>query len=191
MSKPSLKERYEIAIGDALLRALGLDAQLIGHGADGVEPDLIYQLAGKRVGIEIATAYYDNDQARVEWQLARGELPPDPSGITKIKSPRDWTGEPYKLIAARVQQELDDKCSKSYSGVDAAWLCIEQHAPLADVSETQRLVSRLKISTGHPFERIYLGMYAHIGDGGGFRVFDLLSAGSLRMESVDIGVAIQ
>jgi hypothetical protein len=75
-----------------------------------------------------------------------------------------------------VQQELDDKCSKTYSGVDEAWLCIEQHAPLADVSETQQMVLRLTISTQHPFERMYVGAYAHAGDGGGFRVYDLLSA---------------
>jgi len=175
MRESSLKEQHEIAIGNALLRELKLDAQWIRHGVDGVEPDLIYQLAGKKVGIEITTAYYDEHQARVEWQLARGELRPDRNGFAYIKKPREWTGEPYKLIAASVQRKLDVKCSKSYSGVDAAWLCIEQHAQLADVSETLEMILHLRISAGHPFERIYLAMYAHVGDGGGFRVYDLLS----------------
>ena len=170
----SLKEQHEVAIGNALLRSLGLDGHFIGHGADGVEPDLIYQIAGRRVGIEIPTAYYDDHQAKVEWQLARGDLQPDPSGITAIMRPGDWVDEPRRLIASRVQRELDDKCSKTYSGVDATWLCVEQHAQLADAAETQQLASRVRVSALHPFERVYLGAYSHAGDGGGFRVYDLL-----------------
>jgi hypothetical protein len=76
MNTPSLKEQHEVAIGNALLKSLGYDGQFIGHGADGVEPDLIYLLAGRRIGIEMATAYYDDRQARVEWQLARGNMQP-------------------------------------------------------------------------------------------------------------------
>jgi hypothetical protein len=168
-----IKEQHELSIGNNLLRALGLNAQFTGHGSDGVEPDLIYLHGGRKIGIEIATAYYDEDQAKKEWQSARGALKPDPSGIMKIKGPGDWTGEPRQLIAVSVQQELNDKCSKKYSGVDEAWLCLEQHAPLADVSETQLLVSRLKVPSGHDFKRIYLVAHAHDGDGGGFRVYDL------------------
>jgi len=171
MTTPSLKEQHEIAIGNALLAALGYSSKFIRHGLDGVEPDVIYSLAGRNVGIEIATAYYDHMQARAEWQLARGILKFDSRGIARIGS---WV-DSDKLISAQVQRELDDKCSKNYSGVDAAWLCIEQHAPLTDVSETLDLVARLKIPREHPFEQIYLGSYAHVGDGGGFRVYDLLT----------------
>jgi len=71
MTTPSLKEQHEIAIGNALLTALGHSNKFIRHGLDGVEPDVVYSLAGRNVGIEIATAYYDQMHAKAEWQLAR------------------------------------------------------------------------------------------------------------------------
>jgi hypothetical protein len=169
---PSLKEQHEIAIGNALLATLGHNCEFIRHGLDGVEPDVIYSLHGRILGIEIATAYYDEAQATAEWQLARGISKFDSLGIAKIGS---WN-EPDKLISAQVQREIDDKCSKSYSGVDTAWLCIEQHAPLAEVAETLDLIARLRIRSENPFVKLYLGFYANAGDGGGFRVYDLLPA---------------
>lgn len=83
---------------------------------------------------------------------------------------------PDKLIRAAVQRAIDGKCSKRYLGVDVVWLCIYQHASLADVWETEDLISSLKIPSEHPFERIYLGFYAPVKDGGGFRAYDLLSS---------------
>jgi hypothetical protein len=168
---PSLKEQHEIAIGNALLATLGYKSGFIRHGLDGIEPDVIYSVTQRTIGIEVATAYYDDAQAKAEWQLARGISKFDSHGIAKIGS---WD-EPDKLISAQVQREIDDKCSKSYSGVDAAWLCIEQHAPLADVAEVCDLIPRLRIPSDHPFEKLYLGFYAHAGDGGGFRVYDITS----------------
>src|SRR4030088_715606 len=132
---PSLKEPHEIAIANAVISALGLSNTFLRHGTDGVEPDVIYAIDGRTVGIEVATAYYDDVQAKAEWQLARGILKFDSHGIARIGS---WV-DSDRLISAQVQREVDDKCSKSYSGVDAAWLCIEQHAPAADVSETLEL----------------------------------------------------
>ena len=170
-----LKEQHEIAIGNALLRSLVVDALFLSHGDDGKEPDLIYQISDKRIGIEVATAYYDDDQARIEWQLARGIIKPGPSKMTNI----GFWAAPERLITARVQAEINDKCSKTYSGVDSTWLCIEQHAPAADVAETQQRAACLVIPSNNLFERIYLGFYAHAGDGGGFRVFDLLSPRNL------------
>jgi hypothetical protein len=172
VTTPSLKEQHEIAIGNALLATLGHNVEFIRHGLDGIEPDLIYSVAERTIGIEIATAYYDNAQAKAEWQLARGISKFDSHGIAKIGS---WS-EPDKLISSQVQREIDDKCSKSYSGVDVAWLCIEQHAALADVAETRDLIARLIVPGDHPFEKLYLGFYAQAGDGGGFRVYDVLSA---------------
>lgn len=172
MKLSSLKEQHEFAVGHALLDALGYLAEFLNHGVDGEEPDLLFQFGERRIGIEIATAYYDDNQARVEWQMARGALKPDSNGIVRL----GFWESPDELIDARVQAELNDKCSKKYSGVDAAWLCIEQHAPLSDVAETCARASRMRVPSSHPFERIYLGLHAPAGDGGGFRVFPLYMA---------------
>ena len=53
---------------------------------------------------------------------------------------------------------------------------IEQHDPLAEVAETRDLIMRLKVPGEHPFEKLYLGFYAHAADGGGFRVYEILPA---------------
>ena len=165
MNSKELKEQHEIAIGDQFLNALQCDRKFIRHGKDDREPDLIYSLADKTVGLEIATVYCDDDQAKVEWQLARDVIKWDPPRWVKIGS---WT-EPDKLIIARMQQEVDDKCAKTYSGVDTVWLCIELHYPLATVSNTEKLVAAITVPV-HRFQRIYLGFHASVSDGGGFRV---------------------
>jgi hypothetical protein len=177
--KASLKEQHEKSIGRNLVQLLRYRSKFIGRGVAGVQPDLIYSIADRTIGIEIATAYNDDDQAKVEWQLARGRLKPGTSRFIKLGS---WTA-PDKLIAARVQQELHDKSSKNYSKVDAVWLCIYQNAPIVDLSETLDLARALKLPLQHPFERIYLCWYAHAGEGGGFRacvVFDKTCSNEIR-----------
>jgi hypothetical protein len=51
------------------------------------------------VGIQIKTAYYADKQAEKEWELAREQSTAAPGGIVKLG--------------------LNNKCSKSYSRVDA------------------------------------------------------------------------
>jgi hypothetical protein len=168
ISMKEQKEAHEVAIGNQLLKALELDGKFIRHGKDDGEPDLIYSLGGRTVGIEVATAYYHEGQATVEWKLVRGEIKPDPPRWVKLGVPND----PNKVIRSVVQKELDDKCAKRYSGVDAVWLCIEQHAPLATVAETEELIAAITVPSNQ-YERIYLGFHASLNDGGGFRVFTL------------------
>ena len=45
---------------------------------DDGEPDLIYSLDSRTVGIEVTTAYYDDGQAKAEWKLALLEQPSPP-----------------------------------------------------------------------------------------------------------------
>jgi hypothetical protein len=167
----ALKKQHEVTIADEFLRTLGFTAEFVRHGKDGAEPDVIYRVARQTLGIEIATAYYNEDQAKAEWQLARG-IKKLVSGIMKM----GVVWNPDKLIGAAVQREIDDKCSKHYSGVDVLWLCIYQHAGLAEVWEMEDLIPRLKIPSTYSFQKIYLGFYAPTKDGGGFRVYDLLGA---------------
>ncbi len=183
MNPINLKEQHELAIGNQLIEELRYDALFCRHGVDDGEPDLMYTVGGeRRLWLEIVTAYYDETQARVEWSLARGNLKPTPGRLTKIWSSRDSNREPYKLIAAEVQRRLNEKCLKAYSrkNMDAVWLCIEQHAPLADVEETKEMLRNLEIPKGHSFDSIYLCHHAHQGDGGGFRVYEVMSQSSQK-----------
>ena len=58
------------AIADQLLNALQCDGKFLRHGKDGGEPDVIYSVNWRTVGIEVYTAYLGEGAARVDWDLA-------------------------------------------------------------------------------------------------------------------------
>jgi hypothetical protein len=173
------KEQHELAMGNELLEKLRYDAQFSRHGKDDGEPDLIYTRVGKpHLGIEVGTVYYDQDHAELEWRHTR---------VNQKRGPQSWKSgyrEPYKLIAVRVQRELNKKCQRSYSrkDIDAVWLYIDQRAPLADVAETDEMVRNLKMPEKHKFDRIFLCHHAHLRDGAGIHIYDLLSRNRLRFD---------
>jgi hypothetical protein len=74
VKQKEVKEGHEKAIGNQLLRALKLNGKFLRHGEDDCEPDLLYTFDGKTVEIEIATAFYHNEQAQIESQLALDKL---------------------------------------------------------------------------------------------------------------------
>jgi len=164
--KSSPKEKYEIWVGDALLQWLRYDdRQFIRHGIDGEEPDLVYLIEGRKIGIEITVAYCNDHQAKKEWQK------PGQNGVRRLFARP--LGQPDKLITSRVQRAIDAKCSRHYTGADEVWLCIEQNSPFATISETRHRVATLNIPSQHSFKYIFLGFYANQGDGGGFRAYKL------------------
>ena len=112
VKQKEVKEAHEKAIGRQLLKALKLNGKFLRHGEDDGEPDLIYSLDGKTMGIEIATAFYHNEQAEIESQLALGKLESARFG-TPLGVPNDQD----KVILSGARWELNDKCSKSYSGM--------------------------------------------------------------------------
>jgi hypothetical protein len=166
VKQKEVKEGHEKAIGDQLLRALKLDGKFLRHGEDDGEPDLFYSLEGKTVGIEIATAFYHNEQAEIESQLALGKLKSGRFG-TPLGVPNDQD----KVILSVAQWELNDKCANRYAG-DEVWLCIDWQAPLLEISEAEQLADAITIPARHKFARIYFGFHA-LFDGKGFIVFRL------------------
>ena len=163
VKQKEVKEAHEKAIGRQLLKALKLKGKFLRHGEDDGEPDLIYSLDGKTVGIEIATAFYHNEQAEIESQLALGKLKSGRFG-TPLGVPNDQD----MVILSRARWELNDKCSKSYSG-DEVWLCIDLQAPLLEISEAKQLADAITIPARHKFARIYFAFHA-LFDGKGFTV---------------------
>ena len=43
------------------------------EGNDRDEPEVIYKRNGQTLGVEVATAYYEDSDAKQEWTLARGK----------------------------------------------------------------------------------------------------------------------
>jgi hypothetical protein len=171
MSDPTLKRAHEKFVCDELLKALNLDAQFVRMGNDSAEPDALYRVEEKTLGIEIGTAYYDNSDARLEWTIARGERAFPEEGF-EFRD-RGVIHNPDNLICEKVQHEIDDKCSKRYAGTDEIWLCIEQRAALSDAESVAACIERLKIPGGHHFARIYIFYLAPHHDGGEYRVVQI------------------
>jgi hypothetical protein len=163
VKQKEVKEGHEKAIGNQLLRALKLDGKFLRHGDDDGEPDLLYSLGGKNVGIEIAAAFYHNRQAEIESQLALGKLK---SG--RFGTPLGVPDGEDKVILSFAQWELNEECANRYAG-DEVWLCIHLQAPLLEISEAKQLADAIIIPARHKFARIYFGFHA-LEDGKGFTV---------------------
>jgi hypothetical protein len=90
-------------LANELLNALGIQAAFVRLGNDNGEPDVVYERDGHTLGIEIATAYYDNSDAKQEWTLARGERTMPPEGyeareaVAKCRA-NLWTNAPSSTL---------------------------------------------------------------------------------------------
>jgi hypothetical protein len=156
MSKrEAAKKGHEKAVADQLLAAEKLDATFGRVGdADKKEPDAVYQTGGQTVGIEVATAYYDEADAQDEWKIATGEHPLA-HGEIRLSS-TGIMGNPDQMICETIQEELENKCGKTYEGAAEIWLCINMLAPLSDAASVAECLKNLKVPEKHGFARIYL-----------------------------------
>ncbi|XOB46314.1 MAG: hypothetical protein ACKKMV_02595 [Candidatus Nealsonbacteria bacterium] len=139
-------------------------------GNDQDEPDCIYKSKSEILGIEVASVYYRNIDAKQEWTVVRGERKPskiEPSWGDVIRNPDD-------LMCQRIQQEITDKCNKQYRGASRFILCIEERAALSDEKSIKRCISQLRVPEQHIFSEIYLLHLAPLHEGGGdknFRIY--------------------
>jgi hypothetical protein len=170
MHQRNLKRDHERFVCNRLLETLRMVPDEVRMGNDRGEPDVIYQIGNHSLGIELATAYYEDCDARDEWMLARGEREFAPEGIEQRAG--GGIGNPDDLICDRIQHELVDKCAKRYEGAEEIWLCIEQRAPLADARSVRECVERLMIPESG-FARIYIFYEAPLNDGGGYQAVQI------------------
>ena len=165
--REAIKKGHEKAVADQLLEVLGINATFVRNGDPNQrEPDVIYTIDGRTIGIEVATAYYEDSDARDEWTVAAGEREFPPEGF----EPRSGgvLNGPDQMICERVQAEVNDKCGKRYTGADEFWLCIEQRAALSDAASVRECVESLTVPPGHQFARLYVTYIAPLHESGAY-----------------------
>lgn len=163
----AIKKGHEKAVADQLLGVLKINATFVRNGDPNQrEPDVIYRIGDRTLGIEVATAYYEDSDARDEWTLAAEEREFSPEGF----EPRSGgvLNGPDQMICERVQAEVNDKCGKQYTGAEEFWLCIEQRAALSDAASVRECLESLTVPRGHQFARLYLTYIAPLHDGGAY-----------------------
>ncbi|MCI0622781.1 MAG: hypothetical protein L0387_14160 [Acidobacteria bacterium] len=167
--RDTIKQGHEKAVADQLLQVLRVEATFARHGDPNQrEPDVIYSIDGRDVGIEVATAYYEDSDASDEWSLAAGEREVSPKGYEERSG--GVLRSPDQMICERVQAEVNDKCGKQYAGAEEFWLCIEQRAALSDAASVQECVKSLTVQQEPPFARLYLTCLAPVHEGGAYNV---------------------
>jgi len=173
------KRDHEKYVATNLVKSLKLIYDFERMGDDKNEPDVILKNNSKTIGIEICLTYYDNSDARQEWTLTRGEREFPSTGYE-----HRYEGtiiDPDNLICSKIQEELEDKCSKKYLGVDESWLCIEARAPLTDRKSLNECMPKLEVPKNSSFKHIWLCYRSPLCDGGGYQVVEIVS--ELKEES--------
>jgi len=165
-TRDSIKAGHERAVTDQLFATLEVEATFVRYGDPSKrEPDVIYRKPSEQtIGVEVVTAYYEDGDAQDAAEIAAGEKPLGPDEIRERSS--GFLVEPDRKICERVQNELEKKCRKSYTGADEKWLRINQDALLSDAASVAECVKNVEIPAKHGFTRIYLTYTAPVHEGG-------------------------
>ena len=145
------EEQHEKSVADDLLKKL--EKRPVGDrpGNPGNnEPDRLYRIDKKTIGIEVVTAYYSEHEAKATAEAdAEKPIAPDEIRVRKV------IGSPDDSICESIQENLDAKCAKKYSGTDETWLCINADAALTELECIKECVDNLDMPENQ-FVRIYV-----------------------------------
>jgi hypothetical protein len=159
------KQQHEMAVAEDLLKQLKIAPKDTRPGnPDKNEPDRLYRIDEKTIGIEVVTSYYSNDEAKATAEAA-AEKPIAPDEIRV----GDVFGSPDDSICESIQENLDAKSAKKYSGTDETWLCINADAVLTEMECIKDCVEGLDVPE-NPFARIYVTVS---NPEGGLEVFEV------------------
>ncbi len=168
MDNKTLKRQHEKVVAEVLVRELDVeDFHFDCLGNDAGEPDVIFKHGNKRIGVEVAVAYLDNDCAKFEWDYARGNR-------NDFGASSPLQVNPSEKLYAFLQGVINRKCETSfkYSGVDAVWLCVEERNPLSNSSSIKKCIKNVQLPE-NKFDHIYLLHQSPLHEGGDYKVFTL------------------
>jgi len=162
----SLKQEVERAIGDNFVNWYNKEqgSSFVFERLGDDPPDLVYQ-AGKQVlPIEVTTAYYGSEDAKMRWKTARR----DPSASDR------WSGlNPEQSLVANVTDQISKKCVGKHD--PGTVLVVGLYPALTTRNDFEKLKSEISIPQTVPFAQIYAGGNFPSGSGsaGGYFYFRL------------------
>jgi hypothetical protein len=145
------KQQHETSVADDLLKELKIAPKdaLSGNPAKD-EPDRLYRIDEKIIGVEVVTAYYSENEAKATAEAAAEK--PIATGEIRLGG---VIGSPDDSVCESIQENLDAKCGKKYSGTDETWLCINVDAALTELEFLEECVDNLDVPDNQ-FTRIYV-----------------------------------
>jgi hypothetical protein len=155
-----LKQEVERAIGDDFVkwlnRTTGSKFQFERMGAD--PPDLIYRDGDKTVPVEVATSYYNEEDAIMRWKHARKD-PTAPATWSDArpqaaKPPWEHRSEPDQKLIAGINKRIAEKCRGKH---DVGTVLVIQCFPsITTKVEFEERKDRIAIPSSNPFTAIYV-----------------------------------
>jgi hypothetical protein len=142
-----LQEQHERWVGDQVIERYNTDycASFQFYRRPGEAPDLEYRDGSRLLGVEVATAYYDIEDAKFKWLEARKR--PD--------APRKWYGKNFdESLVENINSELVDKCAKSYGPNCVLAVCV--YPSLTRAWEMESRLKDVRVPATNPFDAIYL-----------------------------------
>ena len=145
------KEQHERSVADELLKKLEI-SPVDDHPGSPMrgEPDRLYRIDEKTIGIEVVTAYYSEGEAKATAEAAAEK--PILSDEVRLG---EVIGSPDDSICESIQENLNAKCAKKYSGTDETWLCINAEAALTEPESIKDCVDNLNVPDNQ-FARIFV-----------------------------------
>jgi hypothetical protein len=165
-----LQFKHERFCGVKLLEILGVFHSHFRHGRpDEREPDLVFKLRDHDLGIEVTSAFPEDDPSRPNrhakeaWKFARRPTF-DEHGVHKMPGGFD----PDKNLAREIKSRLDEKCQRHYRGVAEIWLVIYAQTVVTDSQELDDVLRGMQIPVSHRFARIFI-LHVTVERHGGYR----------------------
>jgi hypothetical protein len=166
MKTGTVKEQNERAVADAFINWYNeLNNTEFKYYKRGEAPDFVYRFENRMMPLEVTTGYYDEDNAKMLWENARG----------RPSAPKIWIGkEPDQSLINHINIGLTNKCAKKYPA--DCTLVMNIYPDITTTEELEALINQIRVPTDHPFKEIYLtGMFLTSSNNtGGYQCWKLV-----------------
>lgn len=146
----TLKKRHERAVGNKFIELYNKREKTnYIFKEQGEAPDLLYEdrSSGQKLGVEIVTAYGDENDAKGAWEIARGKRKDYDSGLII---------EPELRSLFSVEECIRKKFVKRPSVNSSCYLVIDVRDPLADEDTGEWLREHLVLPEKFPYARTFI-----------------------------------